>query len=123
MGIVFFIYNLLFSILLIAFLPYLYLKRKNRKNGILWLKEKFGVISKEKLSLIRCRPIWIHAVSVGEVMASIPLIKAIKERYPGRSLILSTVTDTGNLIASEKAKEVDAIIYLLLIQASLLKVH
>lgn len=112
MGIVFFIYNLLFSLLLIVFLPYLYLKRQNRKDGFVWLKERFGLISGEKIKSIHGRPIWIHAVSVGEVMAALPLIRAIKERYPGKSLVLSTVTDTGNLIARERAKDADTIIYL-----------
>lgn len=112
MWIAFFIYDFLFLILLMVFLPYLYLKRQNREDGIIWLKERFGFISDNKLSSIHGRPIWIHAVSVGEVMASIPLISAIKERHPNRSMVLSTVTDTGHLIAMERAKDVDAIIYL-----------
>lgn len=41
------------------------------------------------------RSIWIHAVSVGEVQASIPLIRAIKERFPGHRMLISTVTPTG----------------------------
>lgn len=112
MGVIFFIYDLLSFLLLIVLLPYLYLKRQNRKDGALWIKEKFGFIPEEKLAFIQERPIWIHAVSVGEVMASLPLIKAIKEEHPDKSLVLSTVTDTGNLIARERAEEVDAIIYL-----------
>ncbi|MBI5199046.1 MAG: 3-deoxy-D-manno-octulosonic acid transferase [Nitrospirae bacterium] len=112
MGVILLIYNLFSFIFLITLLPYLYLKRRNKKDGILWLKEKFGFIPEEKLKSIYGRPIWIHAVSVGEVMAALPLIKVIKEGYPDRSLVLSTITDTGNLIARERAKEVDAIIYL-----------
>jgi 3-deoxy-D-manno-octulosonic-acid transferase len=111
MGLIYIIYDLLSVLLLIILLPYLYLKKQNRKDGIVWIKERFGLIPEKKLSFIRNRPIWIHAVSVGEVMASIPLIKAIKEAHPDSSLVLSTVTDTGNLIAKERAKEVDAIIY------------
>lgn len=111
MGFIYFIYNLLSLFFLIVLLPYLYFKRQNKNDRILWIKEKFGFIPKEKLAFIRNRPIWIHAVSVGEVMASLPLIKALKEEHPGTSLVLSTVTDTGNLIAKERAKEVDAIIY------------
>lgn len=39
--------------------------------------------------------IWIHAVSLGEVVAVTPLVKALQQRYPGHRLIVSTVTETG----------------------------
>ncbi|MBT8098504.1 MAG: lipid IV(A) 3-deoxy-D-manno-octulosonic acid transferase [Gammaproteobacteria bacterium] len=39
--------------------------------------------------------IWIHAVSVGEVQAAVPLIQKIIERYPGHRLLITTVTPTG----------------------------
>ncbi len=39
--------------------------------------------------------IWVHAVSVGEVLAAIPLIKALKSRYPDRPLVITTMTPTG----------------------------
>lgn len=112
MGFIFFIYDILSFLFLIVFLPYLYLKRQNKEDGSLWIKERFGFISNRKLSLIHGRPVWIHAVSVGEVIASVSLIKAIKEEHPDRSIVLSTVTDTGNLVAREKAKDIDALIYL-----------
>ena len=39
--------------------------------------------------------IWIHAVSVGEVQAAIPLIKSFLQEFPHREVIVSTVTPTG----------------------------
>jgi len=39
--------------------------------------------------------IWVHAVSVGEVQASAPLVKALAERFPDRQLLVTTVTPTG----------------------------
>jgi len=39
--------------------------------------------------------IWVHAVSVGEVQASVPLIRALTERFPNRHLLVTTVTPTG----------------------------
>lgn len=39
--------------------------------------------------------IWIHAVSVGEVQASAPLVKALARRFPDRQLLVTTVTPTG----------------------------
>ena len=40
-------------------------------------------------------PLWIHAVSVGEVGAAAPLIRALRERYPYRSILVTTYTPTG----------------------------
>ncbi len=40
--------------------------------------------------------IWIHAVSVGEVQASIPLVNELKDHYPYKEIIITTVTPTGS---------------------------
>ena len=40
-------------------------------------------------------PLWIHAVSVGEVQAAAPLIRALLKKYPKRSLLITTATPTG----------------------------
>ncbi len=40
--------------------------------------------------------IWIHAVSVGEFNAALPLIRALMERYPAHSFVVTTVTPTGS---------------------------
>ncbi len=39
--------------------------------------------------------IWIHAVSVGEVQAAVPLIKALVNQFPDRRALVTTVTPTG----------------------------
>ena len=39
--------------------------------------------------------LWVHAVSVGEVQAAVPLVRALKERYPELALTLTTSTATG----------------------------
>ena len=39
--------------------------------------------------------IWIHAVSVGEVQASAPLVHALAKKFPERQLLITTVTPTG----------------------------
>jgi 3-deoxy-D-manno-octulosonic-acid transferase len=40
--------------------------------------------------------LWIHAVSVGEVNAAAPLLAALRERYPGQQLLVTTTTPTGS---------------------------
>lgn len=39
--------------------------------------------------------LWIHAVSLGEVTAAVPLVQALRVRFPKARLIVSTVTETG----------------------------
>ncbi|MDP3732242.1 MAG: glycosyltransferase N-terminal domain-containing protein, partial [Candidatus Omnitrophota bacterium] len=57
------------------------------------------------------RPIWIHAVSVGEVMAVKNLLRELRIVYPEKRFFISTVTPTGNKIAKGIAKETDFVSY------------
>ena len=76
------------------------------------LSQKLGFLPPHLLlKLSGSRPVWIHAVSVGEVTSTIPLIQEIKKRYPSQKIILSTVTVTGNYTATIRVREVDAVIY------------
>lgn len=40
--------------------------------------------------------IWVHAVSVGETVAAVPLVRWIQTRYPDHQLVISTMTPTGS---------------------------
>jgi len=47
--------------------------------------------------------VWIHAASVGEVFAAIPLIKSIHSQYPNKKMLLTTTTTTGaDTVAQQK---------------------
>jgi len=54
--------------------------------------ERFGIIEPP----LGERVIWVHAVSVGEVQAAEPLVRALLEKYNKYSLLLTTVTPTGS---------------------------
>ena len=56
-------------------------------------------------------PIWIHAVSVGEVLAAQPLIDGLKHRYPAATIFVSTTTETGQRLARERLQSADGIFY------------
>jgi 3-deoxy-D-manno-octulosonic-acid transferase len=55
--------------------------------------------------------IWIHAVSVGEVLAVLPLAQQLRKKFPQRRLVVSTTTVTGQKIARERMPYADAIFY------------
>lgn len=55
--------------------------------------------------------IWIHAVSVGEVLTARPLISDLRKRYPHLRLFLSTTTMAGQQLARRSVQDVDAVFY------------
>ncbi|WP_038876893.1 lipid IV(A) 3-deoxy-D-manno-octulosonic acid transferase [Vibrio jasicida] len=70
----------------------LYKSKPNKpKFGQRW-KEHFGITPKLETTE---RPIWIHAVSVGESIAAIPLIKELKKQKPTQPILVTTTTSTG----------------------------
>lgn len=99
------IYNLLSLISLTAYLPWL-LSKKGPENRLQYLKERLGI------SEYTNADIWIHAVSVGEVMAALPFLASLKKEFPGIKIVLSTTTYTGQKIAREKFPSADRIMYI-----------
>jgi 3-deoxy-D-manno-octulosonic-acid transferase len=55
--------------------------------------------------------IWIHAVSVGEVLTARALLPQLRERYPRLRIFLSTTTITGNQVARTNVHDVDGVFY------------
>ncbi len=103
------LYSLLYAIALIFILPFEYFKRPRdvRKR---WLKEKCG---RYPATIPRSQTvIWVHAVSVGEVMAALPLLRKMKEAYPSKRIVFSTITDTGQKVARDNVPEGIHVVYL-----------
>jgi 3-deoxy-D-manno-octulosonic-acid transferase len=85
-----FLYNLLTFLLLLPYAGYWLIRGLGNRSYFDRLGQRFGLGCP---SIDRC--IWIHAVSVGEVQAALPLIRALQERFPRLEVLVTTVTPTG----------------------------
>ena len=103
------LYDIGFAIFSLFYLPTLIFKGKLHGDFL----ERFGVYSKAKGDALAAAKdaIWIQAVSVGEVALCRDLIPLIKARFPGRTIILSTITKTGNDLAKQLFSNDTVIIY------------
>lgn len=64
--------------------------------------ERFGFLPLTAQQVLAGQPvIWLHAVSVGEVIASRPLLKGLQRQYPEHRLLLSVTTETGRGVAEQ----------------------
>ncbi len=84
------LYNLLTYLLFLPYVGYWLIRGIANRAYLQRIGERLGIGYPR---LERC--IWIHAVSVGEVVAAVPLIRALGKRYPDRQLLVTTVTPTG----------------------------
>ena len=71
--------------------------------------ERLGVYTN---SVDRRDILWIHAVSVGEVYASQPLYKKIRQLHPNKGIVFTTTTPSGRKIAQSIFREKTQVIYL-----------
>jgi 3-deoxy-D-manno-octulosonic-acid transferase len=106
---------LLYNLALVALLPVLILY-------VAWRVTLRGKVSgglRDRLGRPRVTPpgrgrkrVWVHAVSVGEVMGGRPIIEALRSELPGASIVLSTITPTGQAVARKScAALTEAIFY------------
>jgi len=73
---------------------------------------KFGRLTPGMISRMEGTPrIWVHAVSVGEVTAAAPIVTALRSRFPGACIVLSTSTETGQEMARKLATDATVHIY------------
>jgi len=110
---VYFLYSILMGLAALVTAPYWLLQGliKGKYLSNLGQRLGFSVSGLDKLPAQRPGAIWIHAVSVGEALAGIPLAKRLKELHPQRPLIISTTTLTGHALAKERMPFADEVIY------------
>lgn len=95
----------IYTLLFYCSLPFIFLR--------LWIKGNktpgYRLRWKERLGFIPNLParssLWIHAVSLGEMIAAKPLIQALRAQYPDKTLVITTTTVTGSSLAGQYVGE------------------
>jgi 3-deoxy-D-manno-octulosonic-acid transferase len=95
------LYTVVFTLGFIFALPYFLFQALFHRKYLSSLCQRLGELPDD----VKRSPkggIWVHAVSVGEVLAILPLVNALQLRWPDRSLFVSTTTLTGQTLARNK---------------------
>ncbi|MFH1077273.1 MAG: 3-deoxy-D-manno-octulosonic acid transferase [Pseudomonadota bacterium] len=105
-------YNLLTSALFIVSFPPLFICSALTGRYRNALGQRLGFYPKKAIKSLSGRPrIWLHAVSVGEVKAAIPILEALKKNLPFVSLILSAGTPHGLAVAAKLAPDRTLVVF------------
>ena len=103
------LYSFSLALALILYFPYYGLRTKFFRKEKLFLRQRLGQGLPDGDP---SRPtIWIHAVSVGEVLSLQSLVKKIRQRHPDWQIHFSALTNTGYRMAMEKLQDADHVFF------------
>ena len=111
------LYSLLLTVIAVLLLPWVFYRSLFRRRSIGNLWERLGVrpfqasAAGEWPELPGQRTVWLHAVSVGEVLAARPLCRQLRQEDPALRLVVTTTTDTGQKMARQMIPEADLVGY------------
>ena len=106
----YFLYSVLTLLAAVALSPYFLYQALRHNKYVGSAGQRLGYLP-VSFNLDADESIWVHAVSVGEVMAARPVITELRQRYPRLRIFLSTTTMTGQQIARRSVSDVDAVFY------------
>ncbi|HTS10501.1 MAG TPA: 3-deoxy-D-manno-octulosonic acid transferase [Candidatus Limnocylindrales bacterium] len=108
----YFLYRILTTLSVVVLVPYYVVRGWRRGETSRAVLERMGRLSRESIPRKAAqRAIWVHAVSVGEVLAAKPLVVGLRQRHPDRSIYVSTTTETGQRLAQERLRCADGVFY------------
>jgi 3-deoxy-D-manno-octulosonic-acid transferase len=101
------LYSALLAVFLVITLPYWLLQMLRHGKYRAGLRQRFGAVPPHLLKIAGLkigdrRTIWVHAVSVGEVVAAGAVVEALKREFPSHQVLVSTTTSTGQKLAARK---------------------
>jgi 3-deoxy-D-manno-octulosonic-acid transferase len=107
---VYFLYSFLTAVVFVMASPYFLYQALRHNKYVGSLAQRLGYLP-ISFNLDGDESIWVHAVSVGEVLSARSLISELRASYPKLRLFLSTTTLTGQQLARRSVPDVDAVFY------------
>ncbi len=106
------LYNIVAILLVILLIPFFIIRTIREKGFLGRMIQSLGFLPKHALDKVAGKNcIWIHASSVGEIVATSPIIKEFRREFPDTPILVSVVTNTGYTMANRIIKDADSIIY------------
>jgi 3-deoxy-D-manno-octulosonic-acid transferase len=101
-----FLYSVALGVGMLVSLPYWLVEMARHGKYRKGLGERLGrVPARLRLPGAEDRAIWVHAVSVGEVLAVAGLVEELQRQFPRHRIFISTTTDTGQALARKRFGE------------------
>src|SRR4051812_25876041 len=97
----YFLYSALLAAALLLGSPYWLFQMLRHGKYRRGISERFGAVP-PRLSAETKPSIWIHAVSVGEVLAISELVRRLRSEHPEYRVVVATTTDTGQKLAASR---------------------
>lgn len=106
------LYNIAAIIIVILIIPMFMVRSVREKGFVERIRQSLGFFPEHVLDKVEKKDcIWVHAASVGEIVATSPLIKEFRKEFPKSPILVSVVTTSGYEMANRIIKDADAIIY------------
>ena len=106
------LYNIAAIIVVVLIIPVFMVRAVREKGFVERIKQSLGFFPPHALDKVANKDcIWVHAASVGEIVATSPLIKEFRREFPKSPILVSVVTTSGYEMANRIIKDADAIIY------------
>ncbi len=107
------VYNIVFPVAFLFLLPNFIVRMLRRGGYKRHFAQRFGRYGPEEAAALDApgRPIWIQAVSVGELAVAFSFMEELRRREPGVRFVLTTNTSTGHQLALKKIHAPDLTLY------------
>jgi 3-deoxy-D-manno-octulosonic-acid transferase len=105
-------YNLLFFVIFAVGWPYFLYRLRKRGHVLADCWERLGIYPSGLRTRLKNRAdLWIHAVSVGEVMIAQAILRYLREANPALRVVISTTTATGRRLAKKLEDDQTTVVY------------
>ena len=106
------VYNILLLLYWATLIPVLIYRLIREEGFFQRIKQSIGWLPEElKQKISNRQAIWIHAASVGEIVAASPIVREMRKEHPEEIIIVSVVTATGFRMAHQIIDGADGILF------------